>query len=152
MKRRPPKSTRTDTLFPYTTLFRSIGRRRSLAAITASATRLCPVGEAPCRRADRLANSFLRRVDLRPYGADGRGGCLAALHVELVHFVGDVLHLVDHAADLRTDAVDCELEGKADGVIRDRLQVGDEFRHVDEGEGAREDVDEIGRESWRERV
>src|SRR3546814_2641191 len=74
------------------------------------ATRLCPVGEAPCRRADRLANSILRRVDLRPYGADGRGGCLAALHVELVHFVGDVLHLVDHAADLRTDAVDCELE------------------------------------------
>src|SRR3546814_18549260 len=26
MKRRPPRSTRTDTLFPYTTLFRSIGR------------------------------------------------------------------------------------------------------------------------------
>src|SRR3546814_8558228 len=25
MKRRPPRSTRTDTLFPYTTLFRSIG-------------------------------------------------------------------------------------------------------------------------------
>src|SRR3546814_2121671 len=29
MRRRPPRSTRTDTLFPYTTLFRS--RRRSLA-------------------------------------------------------------------------------------------------------------------------
>src|SRR3546814_3190458 len=27
MIRRPPKSTRTDTLFPYTTLFRSISRR-----------------------------------------------------------------------------------------------------------------------------
>src|SRR3546814_6812872 len=26
MLRRPPRSTRTDTLFPYTTLFRSIGR------------------------------------------------------------------------------------------------------------------------------
>src|SRR3546814_16303995 len=25
MKRRPPRSTRTDTLFPYTTLFRSTG-------------------------------------------------------------------------------------------------------------------------------
>src|SRR3546814_17041852 len=25
MVRRPPKSTRTDTLFPYTTLFRSVG-------------------------------------------------------------------------------------------------------------------------------
>src|SRR3546814_7635362 len=27
MIRRPPRSTRTDTLFPYTTLFRSIRRR-----------------------------------------------------------------------------------------------------------------------------
>src|SRR3546814_10316465 len=28
MIRRPPRSTRTDTLFPYTTLFRSLGRRK----------------------------------------------------------------------------------------------------------------------------
>src|SRR3546814_4405932 len=28
MIRRPPRSTRTDTLFPYTTLFRSIGNDR----------------------------------------------------------------------------------------------------------------------------
>src|SRR3546814_12916110 len=28
MIRRPPRSTRTDTLFPYTTLFRSIHRQR----------------------------------------------------------------------------------------------------------------------------
>src|SRR3546814_17394369 len=27
MIRRPPRSTRTDTLFPYTTLFRSVGER-----------------------------------------------------------------------------------------------------------------------------
>src|SRR3546814_1859999 len=32
MIRRPPRSTRTDTLFPYTTLFRS-GRRRSCAPV-----------------------------------------------------------------------------------------------------------------------
>src|SRR3546814_3200391 len=29
MIRRPPRSTRTDTLFPYTTLFRSAGRART---------------------------------------------------------------------------------------------------------------------------
>src|SRR3546814_8391647 len=29
MIRRPPRSTRTDTLFPYTTLFRSCGHHRS---------------------------------------------------------------------------------------------------------------------------
>src|SRR3546814_6961022 len=28
MRRRPPRSTRTDTLFPYTTLFRSKGGRK----------------------------------------------------------------------------------------------------------------------------
>src|SRR3546814_2422805 len=27
MNRRPPRTTRTDTLFPYTTLFRSLGRK-----------------------------------------------------------------------------------------------------------------------------
>src|SRR3546814_10677322 len=31
MIRRPPRSTRTDTLFPYTTLFRSAGERLGLA-------------------------------------------------------------------------------------------------------------------------
>src|SRR3546814_18474090 len=87
MIRRPPRSTRTDTLFPYTTLFRS------------------------------------------------------ALHVELVHLVGDVLHLIDDTTNLRTDAVDRELESEADRVVGDRFQVGDELRHVDERKGAGEDVD-----------
>src|SRR3546814_6386840 len=31
MKRRPPRSTRTDTLFPYTTLFRSRSIQREIA-------------------------------------------------------------------------------------------------------------------------
>src|SRR3546814_14279849 len=31
MRRRPPSSTRTDTLFPYTTLFRSSGPRPHMA-------------------------------------------------------------------------------------------------------------------------
>src|SRR3546814_8791400 len=32
MIRRPPRSTRTDTLFPYTTLFRSIAHQHDLGA------------------------------------------------------------------------------------------------------------------------
>src|SRR3546814_2028425 len=36
MIRRPPRSTRTDTLFPYTTLFRSPGREADLTALTDS--------------------------------------------------------------------------------------------------------------------
>src|SRR3546814_4758957 len=40
MLRRPPRSTRTDTLFPYTTLFRSIGTRaQQLAAFQRSGDR-----------------------------------------------------------------------------------------------------------------
>src|SRR3546814_3092381 len=36
MIRRPPRSTRTDTLFPYTTLFRSADRRALLLRIAVS--------------------------------------------------------------------------------------------------------------------
>src|SRR3546814_19641029 len=35
MIRRPPRSTRTDTLFPYTTLFRSAHLRSAIAALRA---------------------------------------------------------------------------------------------------------------------
>src|SRR3546814_7498427 len=78
---------------------------------------------------------------LWPHGANGRRRGLAALHVELVHLVGDVLHLIDDTTNLRTDAVDRELESEADRVVGDRFQVGDELRHVDERKGAGEDVD-----------
>src|SRR3546814_10146085 len=37
MIRRPPRSTRTDTLFPYTTLFRSIERLQMLDAVVEKA-------------------------------------------------------------------------------------------------------------------
>src|SRR3546814_7393036 len=37
MIRRPPRSTRTDTLFPYTTLFRSAAHRRAVQAAGQSA-------------------------------------------------------------------------------------------------------------------
>src|SRR3546814_18507454 len=36
MIRRPPRSTRTDTLFPYTTLFRSKTDRRTTLSVTAT--------------------------------------------------------------------------------------------------------------------
>src|SRR3546814_1849117 len=65
MIRRPPRSTRTDTLFPYTTLFRSrlrqpdrLGRRR-----TAAARPGLPLGirsDGQLRQPDRMR----RRVDI----------------------------------------------------------------------------------------
>src|SRR3546814_4351483 len=41
MRRRPPRSTRTDTLFPYTTLFRSTGWSATLAKRSALADTAC---------------------------------------------------------------------------------------------------------------
>src|SRR3546814_16977739 len=78
MIRRPPRSTRTDTLFPYTTLFRSRqgrpARRHHALAGPGPAAR---DGEAPAGRRDaggahrrRHPRQLLRRAE-RP--ADGLG-------------------------------------------------------------------------------
>src|SRR3546814_13783270 len=50
MIRRPPRSTRTDTLFPYTTLFRSLhgeraGLQRGRQAVSAQGDRGAEAGE-----------------------------------------------------------------------------------------------------------
>src|SRR3546814_10381747 len=50
MIRRPPRSTRTDTLFPYTTLFRSVHGSKGLQApivILADATDDAAIGHRP---------------------------------------------------------------------------------------------------------
>src|SRR3546814_17834602 len=62
MIRRPPRSTRTDTLFPYTTLFRSAADGAARAA-----------GRLRCRRLPPR----LRRRLLRPHPGDARS---AAAH------------------------------------------------------------------------
>src|SRR3546814_9751680 len=60
MIRRPPRSTRTDTLFPYTTLFRSPDRADPVLAFMPDAkpagTRSLPFGERP-RRAISLTRT-----------------------------------------------------------------------------------------------
>src|SRR3546814_12975400 len=51
MIRRPPRSTRTDTLFPYTTLFRSAGPGAADRPYTPRGSPSPPVARAPlCRR------------------------------------------------------------------------------------------------------
>src|SRR3546814_14678352 len=59
MRRRPPRSTRTDTLFPYTTLFRSVEAElrghRPVAAI----------GDPRCHREPRAVEG---EVDVEPEG------------------------------------------------------------------------------------
>src|SRR3546814_1429320 len=60
MIRRPPRTTRTDTLFPYTTLFRSAGRVRSW--------RRAPV-PASARRADSSGRSRRGTRRMKPGAA-----------------------------------------------------------------------------------
>src|SRR3546814_15138069 len=69
MIRRPPRSTRTDTLFPYTTLFRSVGEAREAAdapetarirsALAASSDRQ----KSPGSLADGYARAIIRNAD-----------------------------------------------------------------------------------------
>src|SRR3546814_1385309 len=54
MIRRPPRSTRTDTLFPYTTLFRSIQLRRQ-AYLFSRVNRCRP----PCCDQGRVIKDYL---------------------------------------------------------------------------------------------
>src|SRR3546814_13528950 len=66
MTRRPPRSTRTDTLFPYTTLFRS--RREALPALPGLSHRPDADRPPPFRRilrAGRLAGPA-PRLEARP--------------------------------------------------------------------------------------
>src|SRR3546814_20411304 len=81
MPRRPPRSTRTDTLFPYTTLFRSVALVRQAL----------PRGQ---RRRLKVRLPFLATVDnaapkprQSAYGPARRG----ALHAEEVEVIDDAL-------------------------------------------------------------
>src|SRR3546814_19250016 len=88
MKRRPPRSTRTDTLFPYTTLFRS-QRGRPIVGAAAIAQVDFGVGEAAvgARRGigrgavDKigvergLAPLDRRAIETIEFGADVRYAC-----------------------------------------------------------------------------
>src|SRR3546814_16205939 len=78
MRRRPPRSTRTNTLFPYTTLFRSPNDNRSVfriaramaqdeqEAVTRVADRFFPVSETDGlrhnSRADEEITKALERI------------------------------------------------------------------------------------------
>src|SRR3546814_974738 len=59
MIRRPPRSTRTDTLFPYTTLFRSPGSRRPDHVLRQPGLRRSAKAASPSRRSS-LASTFFQ--------------------------------------------------------------------------------------------
>src|SRR3546814_3143059 len=79
---RPPRSTRTDTLFPYTTLFRSgrdfaareISRRDRTYALPAARDRDRPVSRRRRRLVSAAARSPRRCLSFAHRGAARRGG------------------------------------------------------------------------------
>src|SRR3546814_21055865 len=78
MIRRPPRSTRTDTLFPYTTLFRSTWRRHWRPSHDRDPQRL------DARRDRRTVRPAVRRADVGGAGRPPPPSCArrgAALHL-----------------------------------------------------------------------
>src|SRR3546814_2577375 len=69
MRRRPPRSTRTDTLFPYTTLFRSHERRGSFCQPVVGA----PAGDAAHRDGAGHRRGAVRSRGDRNHGEPRRG-------------------------------------------------------------------------------
>src|SRR3546814_7286267 len=98
MLRRPPKTTRSDTLFPYTTLFRSTaGADRREARHGRNATRCCPEN-ARCaghiRKERVLACCCLCRH------ADGSVRCNPAQHCPFGRRSGD--RSEEHTSELQS--------------------------------------------------
>src|SRR3546814_1263255 len=74
MIRRPPRSTRTDTLFPYTTLFRSVGSEGQ-SAVPAILSAVASVHDAAAGgAADRAPAAGEAAGAEQPLAAPGRGG------------------------------------------------------------------------------
>src|SRR3546814_6386005 len=63
---RPPRSTRTDTLFPYTTLFRSVRQDAGAAAHVRDRESRCRQGRFRTLVACGLGDQWLRHVHGRP--------------------------------------------------------------------------------------
>src|SRR3546814_2849937 len=91
MIRRPPRSTRTDTLFPYTTLFRSFLSRVDISSVDLSKKHECFGSMA------RYRGSSHGRQCL--YGLDGpfvgKGFDLRSVAAERLYLSGDVVRNVD---------------------------------------------------------
>src|SRR3546814_1709589 len=86
MIRRPPRSTRTDTLFPYTTLFRSIRFPRTGRHAPSTGDPLLRVDRWPGRRAgSRESLPTVRTLDFLRFwpGRQGRQGRQALFQIRV---------------------------------------------------------------------
>src|SRR3546814_16174415 len=128
MIRRPPRSTRTDTLFPYTTLFRSW--RAHQCRWRAASSRLCQRA-AQSGRAGGAIMKLLSPSDLHEKGVKG-------------HHPGSVLKLLDGAlralSEMEARRLSMRDISDASGVSR-----GTPYRYF----SSRAEVLELGRATCR---
>src|SRR3546814_4209916 len=73
MIRRPPRSTRTDTLFPYTTLFRSAPCWQPCQHLRLGYVRVEPVGRLITREQNYLARMIGHDIGIGVHGTQGEG-------------------------------------------------------------------------------
>src|SRR3546814_714384 len=137
MIRRPPRSTRTDTLFPYTTLFRS---RRGVAEVG-----VVVLGYLAQDAAHDLPGARLRQAG-RPLDEIGRGDradLLAhPLHQLLAQRVGRLLANLQR--DIGVDALPLDGVRVADGGRLGDLCVGDQRAlHLGGAHAVARDVDDV---------
>src|SRR3546814_13619093 len=98
MIRRPPRSTRTDTLFPYTTLFRSYATpaggpdASGRDGRTASPPRVASTLRLRCRRRHRLRDAVGGRADLVGLVVGQPIGPIPGSRLDCLRLFGDLLH------------------------------------------------------------
>src|SRR3546814_13844831 len=128
MLRRPPRFTRTETLFPYTTLFRSpaggLARHRAVAveaAIENIESRSAGVGQAEILHRDELGNretvvpfgqrKIGARIGKAGFGLGAAGSALGVAHRGAVTFAGAHPPAIACRHDVRTYVAPHDLEG-----------------------------------------
>src|SRR3546814_19365326 len=115
MIRRPPRSTLTDTLFPYTTPFRSCGTPHSNRQREAMARCLCDICGKSLKASTKVSLSHARPY---PHGAEG----WAVLQVEPMMHRKCAAVAIQHCPSLKRDVENGKLMIRQ--VLRYSVQIG----------------------------
>src|SRR3546814_10044250 len=145
MIRRPPRSTRTDTLFPYTTLFRSIVGFATQSAQDALESRIASAIIEQAATQIFMANPKARAADY----VEGFG--LTAHEFELVRSLPDSAHcfLVKHGNESVVVRLDLPGERELLTILSGRERT---VRLLDELRAERGDAPEAWYDALMERV